>query len=157
LWATSSNLPLALQVMDAWGFDFSTSAVWDKYEGGTGGGTGFVFQNQHEVLLYGTRGNMPAPAITPQSIFRYPRGEYAAKPPEIRATIERMYPHFGPAQRLELFARGFIEGWQTYGFEARHAADPIDAEVLASVIGQVPRVHTENDAAEPPTDSTKVA
>jgi hypothetical protein len=23
-----------------------------------------------------------------------------------------------PAQRLELFARGFIEGWQNYGFEA---------------------------------------
>ncbi len=42
------------------------------------------------ATLYGTRGNMPAPQYLPPSIFRYPRGEHSAKPPEIRAEIEKM-------------------------------------------------------------------
>ena len=32
--------------------------------------------------------------------------------------IEKMYPDFDAQTRLELFARGDIKGWTTYGFEA---------------------------------------
>jgi N6-adenosine-specific RNA methylase IME4 len=122
LWCTSSNLARALAIMKAWGgFTYKTNAIWDKQRTGTG----LVFINMHEHLLYGTRGNMPAPQYLPPSIFRYPRGEHSAKPPEIRAEIEKMYPAFDEKTRLELFARGSFKGWSTYGYEAfDHAAPP---------------------------------
>ena len=80
--------------MKGWGFTFKSSAAWDK--GRTG--TGLVFKNQHEVLLYGTRGAMPGPQYQPPSLFHYPRGEHSAKPPEIRTEIEKMYPDFDDYQ-----------------------------------------------------------
>jgi N6-adenosine-specific RNA methylase IME4 len=115
LWCTSSNLARALEIMRAWDFTFKTSAVWVKDRSGTG----LVFRNQHELLLYGTRGEMPGPLWQPRSVFTYPRGRHSAKPPEIRKAIERMYRNFDASARLELFARGNIPGWTTYGFEAR--------------------------------------
>jgi N6-adenosine-specific RNA methylase IME4 len=114
LWCTSSNIPRALNVMGAWGFIFKSSAVWVKDRPGLG----LVFRNQHEVLLYGTKGDMPGPQWQPPSVFSYPVGEHSAKPAEIRAAIERMYPDFDASTRLELFGRGDIPGWTAYGYEA---------------------------------------
>jgi N6-adenosine-specific RNA methylase IME4 len=114
LWCTSSNIRRAFEIMAAWDFEFKTSAVWDKETTGLG----LVFRNQHEVLLYGTRGDMPGPQYQPPSVFRYPVGEHSAKPPEVRAAIERMYPDFDAQTRLELFGRGDIPGWTVYGYEA---------------------------------------
>jgi len=114
LWCTSSNVHRALAIMEAWDFDFKASAVWVKDKGGLG----LIFRNWHEILLYGTRGKMPGPQYQPPSAFKYPRGKHSAKPPEIRKEIEKMYPDFDKATRLELFARGKIEGWSTYGLEA---------------------------------------
>ena len=113
LWCTSSNIPLALKVMEGWGFSFRTSAVWVKDKQGMG----LIFRNWHEVLLYGSRGNMPGPLYIPPSVFSFPRGEHSVKPLEIRQEIERMFPAFKQTQRLELFARGAIPGWTTYGYE----------------------------------------
>ena len=114
LWCTSSNIHRALGVMAAWDFEFKTSAVWIKDRSGLG----LVFRNQHEVLLYGTRGDMPGPQFQPPSVFSHPVGEHSAKPSEIRAAIERMYPDFDAQTRLELFGRGDIPGWTAYGYEA---------------------------------------
>jgi N6-adenosine-specific RNA methylase IME4 len=114
LWCTSSNEKRAFEIMEAWGFEYKSQAVWDKCRTGMG----YVFLNQHEVLLYGTRGNIPAPQVQHPSVFKYPRGEHSAKPPEIRTAIEQMYPNFDEHTRLELFAREKVEGWTSYGFEA---------------------------------------
>jgi N6-adenosine-specific RNA methylase IME4 len=121
LWTTSSNIPFALDVMRAWGFDFKTSAAWDKGVLGTG----LIFRNQHELLFYGSRGDVPGPIYLPPSLFRFPRGKHSAKPSEIRAEIERMYPAYGAAARLELFSRDSVPGWTHFGFEAnaREAAE----------------------------------
>jgi N6-adenosine-specific RNA methylase IME4 len=120
LWCTSSNIPFALDVMQAWGFQFKASAVWDKAKQGTG----LIFRNMHELLFYGSRGDVPGPVYVPPSVFRYPRGAHSAKPPEIRAEIERMYPDYDANTRLELFSRDDIPGWTHFGFEARrHAAE----------------------------------
>jgi N6-adenosine-specific RNA methylase IME4 len=118
LWCTSSNIPFALAVMRAWGFEFKASAAWDKGVQGTGE----VFRNQHELLFYGSRGDVPGPVYVPPSIFRLPRGKHSAKPPDIRTVIERMYPAYDADTRLELFARGNVPGWTTYGFEATQKA-----------------------------------
>jgi N6-adenosine-specific RNA methylase IME4 len=119
LWCTSSNLQLALHVMNAWGFEFKSSAVWIKEaeSGRLQVGMGQIFRNAHELLLYGSRGNAAGPLEVPLSVFRYPRTRHSAKPPEIRAAIERMYPDFAD-NRIELFARGPVPGWVTDGFEA---------------------------------------
>jgi N6-adenosine-specific RNA methylase IME4 len=119
LWCTSSNIHRALDVMEAWGFEYKTQAVWDKMVTSLG----LVFRNRHEVLLYGTRGNMPGPQYQPSSMFTIKRGKHSEKPAEIRKAIEKMYPDFNAATRLELFARGSIRGWSTYGFEAKPERD----------------------------------
>lgn len=56
-WATAPKLPEALRVLKAWGFEYKTNAVWDKVKMGMG----YYFRGQHEHLLVGTRGNIPAP------------------------------------------------------------------------------------------------
>jgi N6-adenosine-specific RNA methylase IME4 len=113
LWCTSSNIVRALAVMEAWGFAYKTHAVWDKERTGMG----YVFLNQHEVLLYGTRGGIPAPLAIRSSIFKYPRQEHSKKPDEVRLALEEMYPHFDEPTRIEMFARGPVEGWTVDGFE----------------------------------------
>ena len=126
MWCTSSNLERALGILDAWGFTFKSSAVWVKLgpEGKPISGLGFVFRNMHEILLYGTRGNMPGPQYQPPSVFMYPRGDHSAKPPEIRTEIEKMYPDFDAKTRAELFSRECAAGWTSYGFEAGAEAAP---------------------------------
>jgi N6-adenosine-specific RNA methylase IME4 len=113
LWCTSANLPYALEVMAAWDFTYKAQAVWVKDKCGLG----LVFRNQHELLLYGTRGAMPGPAYQPASVFAYPRGRHSAKPAAVRTAIERMYPSFDATTRLELFAREQVKGWTGWGYE----------------------------------------
>jgi N6-adenosine-specific RNA methylase IME4 len=101
MWCTSSNIHRALSIMEAWGFTYKSQAIWAHT---TKGGTlwpdmGLVFRNIHDVLLYGTRGNMPGPQYQPPSVFLLPRREHSANPPEIRGEIERMYPDFDAATR----------------------------------------------------------
>lgn len=116
MWCTSANLCRALGILAQWGFTYKTHAVWDKERTGTG----LVFRNRHELLLYGTRGHMPGPQYQPPSVFRFLRGKHSVKPPEIRTEIEKMYPDFDERTRLELFFRGSAPpGWTVYGLEAR--------------------------------------
>ena len=100
--------------MEEWGFTYKTQAVWDKQKSGTGQ----IFLNQHEILLYGSRGKIPKPAKIFPSVFSYPRGKHSAKPPEVRSALESMYPHFDKATRIELFARENVAGWTVDGYEA---------------------------------------
>ena len=48
----------AHEVMKEWGFEYKSQVVWDKDKIGNG----FSFRNQHEVLLVGTKDDIPAPA-----------------------------------------------------------------------------------------------
>jgi N6-adenosine-specific RNA methylase IME4 len=134
LWCTSSNILRAMKVLAEWGFTYKTSAIWDKEQIGTG----HIFRNQHEVLLYGDRGNMPKPAKLFSSVFRYKRTKHSAKPPEIRKAIEEMYPHFDASTRAELFSRGENDGWSCFGFEAE--SDQITDRDPAGLAEQMPRM-----------------
>jgi N6-adenosine-specific RNA methylase IME4 len=119
LWCTSSNLERALSIMAAWGFTYKTNAVWIKDRTGMG----YVFLNQHELVLYGTRGKMPAPLYVRSSVFVHRRGRHSEKPAEVRSEIERMYPDFDHRSRLELFAREQTHGWTCHGFESSPDSD----------------------------------
>jgi len=115
LWCTTSNfVSHALPVIEAWGCKYVTQAVWDKQKTSTG----YVFLNQHEILIYAKRGDIPAPTFKRSSVFSYPRTKHSAKPPEVRQALEQMYAKFGKDERIELFARGEIPGWTVWGNEA---------------------------------------
>lgn len=112
LWATAPKLLEALRVVDAWGFEYVTQAVWDKEIIGMG----YYFRGQHEILLVGKRGNpgVPEPARRVSSVIRERRTKHSKKPDSIRSIITRMYPC---ARRLEIFARKQSAGWAVWGDE----------------------------------------
>jgi N6-adenosine-specific RNA methylase IME4 len=137
MWCTSSNLERALRVMEKLGFEFKTSAVWDKMIFATG----LIFRNQHEVLLYGTRGSPPKPLYLPISVFRHKRGGHSAKPREVRAAPERMYPSYDADSRIEMFCRGVFDGWTCVGLEAH--ADYIDDDDNEDAIDELAETSPE--------------
>lgn len=112
LWATAPMLPEALSVMQAWGFIYRSNFVWNKGRAGTG----YWVRNQHEHLLVGTRGSVPAPAPGEQyaSIIEWPAEQHSAKPAAFAEMIEDMFPNLA---LLEMFARAPRLGWDVMGNE----------------------------------------
>lgn len=110
LWVTSPKLEEGMRVMREWGFDYRTCAVWDKEKMGMG----YYFRQQHELLLVGTKGNIPVPepANRPRSVFSFEREEHSAKPHQVAEMIEAMYPEFS---KLEMFCRSPRDGWDVWG------------------------------------------
>jgi N6-adenosine-specific RNA methylase IME4 len=113
LWATVPMLPEALSVMEAWGFTYKSHFVWNKDHAGTG----YWNRNRHELLLVGTRGDIPAPAPGQQfcSVIEAPTSAHSRKPMAFAEMIEEMFPKH---RHVELFARGPRLGWDTWGNEA---------------------------------------
>lgn len=113
LWATVPMLPEALTLMQRWGFAYKSHFIWRKNKAGTG----YWNRNQHELLLVGTRGNIPAPAPGDQysSVIEAPREGHSRKPAAFAEMIDEMFPS---SEGLELFARGPRLGWDTWGNEA---------------------------------------
>ena len=113
LWAVNSRQPEALEVMDAWGFEYRTSFCWVK----PSIGMGVWARNRHELLLFGIRGNFSPPERPDRcdSVIEAKRGRHSEKPVDVYKRIERMYPR---ASKLELFARGKVRpGWAAWGNE----------------------------------------
>jgi N6-adenosine-specific RNA methylase IME4 len=107
----------ALRVMEAWGFTYRSHIAWVKDRIGTG----YWVRNRHELLLIGTRGDVPAPAPgdQPESFFEAPRGQHSEKPAAVYEMIERLFPN---VPKLEMFARDRREGWEVWGVEAESTA-----------------------------------
>lgn len=118
LWATAPMLPQALVVMSAWGFDYKSQYVWFKDKAGTG----YWNRNQHELLLIGRRGNVPAPSMGTQwlSVQVRAAGPHSAKPECFLEMIEQYFPTL---PKIELNRRGPARpGWDAWGNEAEEAA-----------------------------------
>ena len=114
LWATAPMIEDALAVMQAWGFEYKSQIVWDKEIAGTG----YWFRNQHELLLVGTRGKVPAPAEGTQwpSVIRALRRAHSEKPERALELIEDYFPTL---PKIELYGRGESRpGWDAWGNEA---------------------------------------
>lgn len=119
LWATAPMLKQALQVMEAWGFEYKSQFVWDKIHTGTG----YWVRNRHELLLIGTRGNIPCPAQGEQfpSLLAIARKEHSAKPEQFLEIIEQ---HFPALPKIELNRRGAPRlGWDCWGNEIAETAE----------------------------------
>jgi hypothetical protein len=89
--------------LGAWGFAYKTCAVWNKDRIGTG----YWFRNKHEILLVGTRGHVPAPAMGTQwpSLVEAPVGRHSQKPAILYEMIETYFPTL---PKIELHARGVV-------------------------------------------------
>jgi N6-adenosine-specific RNA methylase IME4 len=101
LWSTVPMLPQGLEVLKAWGFRYVSNFCWVKHKAGTG----YWNRNQHETLLIGTRGKIPAPLEGTQfkSVVTAPAGKHSQKPEDFRHIIETYYPNL---PKIELNARG---------------------------------------------------
>jgi N6-adenosine-specific RNA methylase IME4 len=121
LWATAPMLPDALQVMAARGITYKTHLIWRKIRPGKGRGPGYWFTGEHELLLIGTRGNIPAPATALcGSVIDAPVGKHSAKPEIFAQLLEQAFPHLA---KIELNRRGKPrKGWSAWGNEAEQEA-----------------------------------
>jgi N6-adenosine-specific RNA methylase IME4 len=111
LWTTAPMLPVALQVITAWGFEYKTCMIWVKDKVGLG----YHVRGQHELLLIAKRGDMPTPlsGTQPPSVVVFAeRGEHSVKPERFYEIIEGLYPGVG---KIELYARSPREGWAAWG------------------------------------------
>ncbi len=111
MWATSPKLPEALRLIEAWGFDYKTSFVWDKVKHNFG----YYNSVRHEFLLIAGRGRAtPDTKTLYDSVQTIERTEHSVKPEEFRAIIDDLYP---VGRRIELFARREVDGWERWGNE----------------------------------------
>ena len=114
MWATSPKLEDAFKVINAWGFQYRTCAIWDK----EWIGPGYYFRQRHELLLVATRGALPVPPpnARPDSVFTEKRTAHSKKPDVSYQLIESMYLNL---PKLELFSRTPREGWTAWGNQAQ--------------------------------------
>ena len=110
LWATAPLLPDAIEVMNAWGFEYKSHRVWVKNKAP---GMGWWLRTNHELLLIGTRNGNAHPSEKLDSVVEAPVAKHSRKPEIFRMDIEKC--HEGP--RLEMFAREDFDGWEVWGNE----------------------------------------
>lgn len=128
LWTTNNFLKDALEIMEHWGFRYITNIVWckDRF------GLGYYFRGQHELLLFGTKGQLkpkhkdfsepnrwsgtkqlPTTLTTPTTVIHAKRTTHSTKPEDFYTLIETV----SHSPYLELFARRRRENWNIWGNE----------------------------------------
>jgi N6-adenosine-specific RNA methylase IME4 len=113
LWTTNPHLVHAIELGKAWGFAYRTVAfVWDKMVHNPGKYT----LSNCELCLVFKRGRIPTPrgARNIQQLIRSPRKKHSEKPVEVIQAIEKMFP---TQERIELFARRHVRGWEAWGLD----------------------------------------
>lgn len=111
LWVTSPVLEESFEVIKAWGFKYKSSFIWDKIKHNMG----HYNSVRHELLLICTRGScQPDVQKLFDSVQSIERTKHSEKPAEFREIIDTIYPI---GERIELFSRKIIKGWDSYGNE----------------------------------------
>ena len=111
MWTSSPHLAQAIQLGEAWDFQYRTVAfVWDKMIHNPGK---YTLSNCEMCLVF-KHGRIPTPrgARNIQQLIRVPRGRHSEKPHEVREAIYKMWPS---QDRIELFARHVPKEWDTWG------------------------------------------
>jgi N6-adenosine-specific RNA methylase IME4 len=104
LWAVMPELPGALEIIEAWGFEYKTAGfTWMKQNKSGNGlflGLGFWTRSNAEICLLATRGAPQRQALDVPQALLSPLMEHSRKPDEARSRIERLLP--GPYLALQL-------------------------------------------------------
>lgn len=118
LWATFPQLPEALRLIKAWGFQYKSVAfVWLKKNRKADSwfyGLGFWTRGNAEVCLLATKGHPKRQAANIHQFIISPIEAHSKKPDETR---EKIVALMGDLPRVELFARQTPPGWDVWGNE----------------------------------------
>jgi len=121
LWVTTPLLDNGFRILEAWGFKYKTTLVWDKT---ASGGWGFWIRTATEFLLIGVKGNVKAFRSRRTNVFRHKRIGHSVKPDLFREIVEELTKQFGKNRKmLELFARkhpskkDYARKWDYHGKE----------------------------------------
>lgn len=110
LWVPTSLLDEGIEVLHAWGFDYTTSLVWAKTRGCPTPGAVWP---THELVLVGKRGSgLKSHGAIRQSVFTAKPSGHSRKPEWFAEQIERLYPKMS---KIELFSRAPRKGWVAWG------------------------------------------
>jgi N6-adenosine-specific RNA methylase IME4 len=137
LWTTGTHLELAFDVLDAWGFKFSSMMfVWLKLKPFMRNGSllrvlrlieldfhvgrGKTTRKNAEFALLGRRGSPPRAAGDVRELIITPLREHSRKPDESYERIMR----YSPGPYVELFARNRRAGWHSWGREIDRFSQP---------------------------------
>lgn len=112
LWVTSPLLEDSFSIIKAWDFQYKTSFIWDKVKHNMG----HYNSVRHELLLIATKGScLPDNKKLYDSVQSVERSDIHSEKPEIfRQIIDDLYTY---GNRIELFARKQVEGWEGWGLE----------------------------------------
>ena len=118
LWATAPNIQQALDTLKAWGFElFTIVFTWVKINKKADSlfwGMGNSSRANPEYVLLGRKGKLKRLDAGVHSVVQERIQGHSKKPDEVRKRIVRLY---GDLPRIELFAREFSEGWDSWGDE----------------------------------------
>lgn len=122
LWVMNSEIPLALQVIDSWGFNYKTVAfTWIKTTKNTyhfGGGN--WTRSNPELCLLATKGRPKRISASVRNLQIHPVGRHSKKPEKIKSEIVEL---MGDLPRIELFCRYPSQGWDVWG-------DEVDSKII---------------------------
>jgi len=118
MWVTFPVLKDAFNIMESWGFKYSTCGFnWIKKNKKSDGwffGLGYWTRANSELCLIGTRGSPKRQSAAVSQIIDTPIEEHSKKPDCVRDKIIEL---MGDLPRIELFARQAPKGWDVWGNE----------------------------------------
>ena len=114
LWVVSSELKNCIEVGEFWGFRYITLGfIWYKQRANVGNYT----MPQCELCLIFKKGKIPKDRVRnpgTKSFYSAPITKHSEKPDEFRDRINQMFPL---SEKIELFARQKVDGWDCWGDE----------------------------------------
>ena len=115
MWAVSPLLPIALQVMNCWGFKYKTIAfVWNKKTVNWNQiyNMGRWTMASVELCLLGVKGKPRRIKNNVKQLVECVREKHSKKPDVVRNRIVEL---MGDVSRIELFSRQKTQGWDVWG------------------------------------------
>lgn len=141
MWTTGPQMENAIQLGEAWGFEYKTVAfVWDKMVHNPGRYT----LSQTEFVLAFKHGKFPQPrgARNIRQMVTVHRGGHSEKPIAVIDGITKMFPS---QDKIELFARRNYVGWDNWGLEIPD--EPIEIKTAGEIANAI--IPNENKNSSP--------
>lgn len=116
LWVTFPIIDRAFEVINSWGFQYSTVGfTWVKQNKTGKGyffGLGFWTRANAELCLIATKGSIERKDASISQLIVTPIEEHSKKPAVVRDKIIQLV---GDLPRIELFSRQAVKGWDKWG------------------------------------------
>jgi N6-adenosine-specific RNA methylase IME4 len=107
LWTTHAFIWDAKQLIDAWGFQYKATLVWDKEKMGMGA----WLRMQCEFCLVAIKGKPTWTNTNWRDIIKEPRRQHSRKPDTFYNLVEEVTV----GRRLDFFSREQRSGWASFG------------------------------------------